>query len=173
MKFTDLFLSPPILPHSFPILSPVSDRSLYTVGVHGACCFCIVIQCCSTKMIKKQWEPSQNVLLKRNGFSTKGVCIPPWSLQNGSAYPHGLYVNVHVLFFFLRDLKIGEPLVTLMMMMMMMMMLMVIMMMVFNYVLWSLSVFTQKVSCFWTEVSTQWVCMLYVLFLHCCSMLFH
>ena len=53
---------------------------------------------------------------------TKWVCIPPWSLQNGSAYLHGLYVHVHVLFFVLVGLKIGKPLVTLMMMMMMMMM---------------------------------------------------
>ena len=37
--------------------------------------------------------------LKRNVFSTKWVCIRPWSLQNGRACPHGLYFHVHVLLF--------------------------------------------------------------------------
>ena len=65
------------------------------------CCFCIVISYCSIKIIENNKNYiSEDTGLKRHVFSTKWVCIPPWSLQNGRACPHGLYFHVHVLFFF-------------------------------------------------------------------------
>ena len=51
----------------------------------------------SSKIIRIKYL---KILVKKNIFSTKWVCVPPWSLQNGRACPHGLYFHVHLLFFF-------------------------------------------------------------------------
>ena len=59
------------------------------------------------------------------------MCIPPWSLQNGHACPHGLYFHVHVYFFFVDRLKIRKAVVALMVIML-------------SYLLWSASVSTRS-----------------------------
>ena len=90
------------------------------MGVHGAYVVSALLFHIVPSKSSKNINNNQNylkILVKKNVFSTKWVCIPPWSLQNGHACPHGLYFHVHVLFFSVDRLKIRKAVVALMVMM--------------------------------------------------------
>ena len=128
------------------------------MGVHGAYVVsALLFHIVPSKSSKIRRIIYLKILVKKNIFSTKWVCVPPWSLQNGRACPHGLYFHVHLLFFFAQSSGSTDG----------------------NDVhlkcmFYDLQVCLHvKVSCFRIEVSTGWVCIAYVLFLHCYSILFH
>ena len=85
------------------------------MGVHDVRVVCaLLFNGVSQKVMKKSWESSKSILFEKETVSTKWVRIPPESLQNGCAHPHGPFFHLNFIIFFLVRLKKGQPFVTLM-----------------------------------------------------------